>query len=118
MRGVHNLQWHATEWSQDEKPTVRVPLLTQPIQRATCDVSPAWASRIDPTRFGNPIAAEMAKAYARAGAAMDEKRWSDAEAQLEEELRLKREHERQGYMPWSLSDTLDNLDKVRAAQRP
>lgn len=101
-------------WSEG----VQIPVLTKRFAASTCGSYPAYAARIDQTRFGNPIAAEMAKAHQRAQNAMDRQDWPEAETQLNEELRLKHEHERQGYSPWVLSDTLENLDKVHAAMRP
>lgn len=93
-------------------------VLRRPAMRPTCEAAPSWAARLDFTRFGNPIAAEMEKANVRAQCAMEAKDWREAEKWLDEQLRLIREHERQGYGSWSQSDVLNNLDKVRAAQRP
>lgn len=96
---------------------ITVPVLRKRVSAPTCDVFPAWAARIDPSRFGNPIAAEMGKAEVRSRAAMNRQDWPEAEAQLEEVLRLKREHERAGYSSWRQDDTLSDLERVRAAMQ-
>ena len=113
--------WHGLTldgWPYKDSFPPSTTLLRRPAMLPTCEAAPAWAARLDFSRFGNPIAAEMEKANVRAQCAMEAKDWPEAEKWLNEQLRLMREHERQGYGPWSLSGPLDSLDKVHAAMRP
>ncbi|CAN5486848.1 hypothetical protein BH11ARM2_BH11ARM2_07960 [soil metagenome] len=112
------LYGYQTDQQDAQHPSSAVPLLTQIVARPTCSVVPAWAGRIDSMSYGNEIYAGIAKAQGRAEEAMREKRWSEAETALNEQLRLMRESERRGYTTWSLDRPLKNLDEVRAHLRP
>ncbi|MDR3691838.1 MAG: hypothetical protein P4L46_20835 [Fimbriimonas sp.] len=91
-----------------------VPLLSMNISAPTCSTHPAWAETVDYQAFGNSISAEMSKAGQRGDAALEERRWNDAVAYFQEELRLMREYEQKGYGPWDQSHALDKLDQARS----
>lgn len=94
------------------------PLLKQKGSVPTCGAMPAWAARMAPTHFGNDAWAGRIIAQFRALAAMNDKDWPEAEKQLNEELRLIREAEAQGYGSYSRTQVLEDLDKIRSVQSP
>ena len=95
-------------------PTV---VLRLPDATSTCGVMPAWAMRVS-NGLGTDESAEVDKASRRAAIAMLEKRWPEAERQLLARLDAMKRAEAQGYGPYAHGSTLEDLDRVRAAQRP
>jgi hypothetical protein len=80
----------------------------------TCELRPDYMARLDYSNFNNEVVSRMARSFALSRHFQNIEDWPNAKLWLEEDLRLKREHDRKGYGKWSLDDVLRQLDAVNA----
>lgn len=110
-------RWQSNAMSRKDVDAREFPLLTRKGSVPTCGAMPSWAARMAPTEFGNDAWSGRIIAQYRAQSAMDDRNWPEAGRQLNEQLRLIREAEARGFGSYSRVQALEDLDKVRSAQR-
>ena len=98
--GTRETKWQFNRMTPEEVDAQPVALLKRAVDKPDCAKRPAFLARIDDMSFGNDIRADMTKAVTRARYYAGAERWSDALRWYNEDLRLKRLHERLGYGPW------------------
>lgn len=89
-----------------------VKLFSKDFSSASCSVRPTWSAGIDWMLY-HDVYAEIFKAQWRSINAIRVKDWNEAERQLNEQLRWKRESEQQGLSSWEMGTTKEQLEMVK-----
>ncbi|MCH7905307.1 MAG: hypothetical protein IH944_12190 [Armatimonadetes bacterium] len=79
----------------------------------SCEWRPDIFAQIQYSEFSHDMKAQLFRATSLARYYENSEDWKQAEHWIEEELRLMREHEEQGFGPYSLDDAHRRLDAVR-----